>query len=158
MSDLRIRNIREEDRQKLISLGVRAFNGVSIDQNIEGTFGRLGNTSWQERKGSQIDTDLSSNPNGNFVAELDGEVVGFVTTRLLPEYETGWISHLAVSENCRGQGIGRALIKHALEYFRSRGLRFARIETLEQNSICTHLYPKLGFQEVARQVYYFMRL
>ena len=34
----------------------------------------------------------------------------------------------------------------------------AKIETLEQNSIGRHLYPSLGFIEVARQIHYAMPL
>ncbi len=34
------------------------------------------------------------------------------------------------------------------------GMELARIETLEQNHIGQHLYPKLGFTEFARQIYF----
>ena len=34
----------------------------------------------------------------------------------------------------------------------------AKIETLEQNPIGRHLYPSLGFQEIARQIHYAMPL
>ena len=39
-----------------------------------------------------------------------------------------------------------------------RGMQVAKIETLEQNPVGQHLYPRLGFQEVARQIHYAMRL
>ena len=34
----------------------------------------------------------------------------------------------------------------------------AKIETLEQNTIGRHLYPSLGFREIARQIHYAMSL
>jgi hypothetical protein len=34
----------------------------------------------------------------------------------------------------------------------------AKIETLEQNPIGRHLYPALGFREVARQIHFAMDL
>jgi hypothetical protein len=34
----------------------------------------------------------------------------------------------------------------------------AKIETLEQNSIGRHLYPSIGFIEVARQIHYALPL
>ena len=37
-------------------------------------------------------------------------------------------------------------------------MQVAKIETLEQNPIGQTLYPSLGFQEVARQIHYAMRL
>jgi hypothetical protein len=37
-------------------------------------------------------------------------------------------------------------------------MTIAKIETLEQNLIGRHLYPSLGFVEVARQIHYAMPL
>ena len=58
----------------------------------------------------------------------------------------------------RGQGLGRRLIEHALAHFRAAGMTIAKIETLEQNPIGRHLYPSVGFVEVARQIHYAMAL
>ena len=58
----------------------------------------------------------------------------------------------------RGQGLGRQLIEHALAHFRATGMTVAKIETLEQNPIGRHLYPSVGFIEVARQIHYVMPL
>ena len=38
------------------------------------------------------------------------------------------------------------------------GLTHAKIETLAQNAIGNHLYPSLGFVEVARQVHFLAKL
>ncbi len=85
-------------------------------------------------------------------------MVGYVTTRLSPTSGIGWIPNLAVDPAHQGKGLGRALLEHALEFFRARGMEIARIETLEQNPIGQSLYPSLGFAEVARQIHYAMRL
>jgi ribosomal protein S18 acetylase RimI-like enzyme len=92
------------------------------------------------------------------VAEVEGEVVGYVTTSIVPEHRVGRIPDLAVAARVRGQGIGRRLLEHALASFRAQGLRVARIETLEHNRAGRHLYPSLGFVEVARQVHFAMPL
>ena len=70
----------------------------------------------------------------------------------------GLIPNLAVDATVRGQGIGRRLIAHALEHFRRQGATHARIETLDQNEVGQNLYPSMGFQEVARQIHYCMKL
>ena len=57
-----------------------------------------------------------------------------------------------------GQGIGRALIEHAVEYFQREGMAYAMIETMAQNEIGQHLYPSCGFVEVARQVHFARKL
>ena len=46
----------------------------------------------------------------------------------------------------------------ALDYLRASGMRYAKIETLEQNRKGQAFYPSVGFQEVARQIHYLMRL
>jgi len=98
------------------------------------------------------------NPDGIFVAELDGEVVGYITTVLDREAGRGRIPNLAVSVTVRRQGIGRALIEYALDYFRAEGMAYAVIETMSSNPIGQTLYPDCGFEEVAQQVHYARRL
>ncbi|MFP6902918.1 MAG: GNAT family N-acetyltransferase, partial [Verrucomicrobiia bacterium] len=63
-----------------------------------------------------------------------------------------------VAASARGHGIGRALIEHALDYFRKENLAYVVIETMETNPIGQTLYPATGFQEIARQVHYAQRL
>ena len=52
----------------------------------------------------------------------------------------------------------KELLEHAIDFFRRSGMQVAKIETLDQNPIGQNLYPSLGFQEVARQIHYAMRL
>ena len=82
------------------------------------------------------------------------------TSRCRCDCETriGWIHNLAVAAGVRGGGLGRRLIEHALAHFRAGGMTVAKIETLEQNAVGRHLYPAVGFIEVARQVHYAMPL
>ncbi|MFP6659554.1 MAG: GNAT family N-acetyltransferase, partial [Pirellulales bacterium] len=70
----------------------------------------------------------------------------------------GRIANLAGAGELRGQGIGRRLIEHALEYFRGEGLAYAVIETMAENAIGQYLYPAYGFVAVGRQVHYARRL
>ena len=70
----------------------------------------------------------------------------------------GWIPNLAVDPSHQGKGLGRALLLHALDFFRRSGSQVAKIETLEQNALGQSLYASLGFKEVARQIHYALRL
>ena len=151
-----IRTYRAADRTALLDITIRAFDGVSVDQNIEALYGRINGVGWQERKTRHIEADIAANPNGIFVSELDGAVVGYVTCRFDPSTRIGWIPNLAVDPRHQSRGIGKQLMEAALSYLRSLGMRCVRIETLEQNERCMALYPKLGFREIARQVHYIM--
>jgi len=81
-----------------------------------------------------------------------------VSTRVDRQSSQGRIPNLAVTAEFRGQGLGRRLIEHALDYFRREGLAYAMIETMAQNEAGQHLYPACGFVEVARQVHFARRL
>jgi ribosomal protein S18 acetylase RimI-like enzyme len=137
---------------------MEAFSGVSIDQNIEHRHGTIHGRDWRWRKARQVEADAQVHPQGLFVAEHEGAVVGYVTTRVDAEAGFGHIPNLAVAANVRRQGLARRLLGHALDYLRSQGLTHVRIETLEQNAIGRQLFPALGFEEMARQIHYVMAL
>jgi ribosomal protein S18 acetylase RimI-like enzyme len=153
-----IRSYREADLDTLKAITVICFENVSIDANIERRFGRVGEHDWQWRKARHIDADVEAHPQGVFVAEVGGEVVGYITSRADDESRVGWIPNLSVLPAMQGQGIGRALMERCLDYLRDAGMRLAKIETLMQNDVGSTFYPSVGFEEVARQIHYAMPL
>ena len=154
-----IRTFRPADLPRLQEITGQTFGPVSIDRNLEQVLGAFGRQDWRGRKAAAIAEDCAAQPDGVFVAEdADGRVVGYVTTRLNAESGIGWIPNLAVDPAHQGKGLGRALLEHALAFFRQRGMTVAKIETLAQNPVGQALYPSLGFREVARQIHYGMRL
>lgn len=154
-----LRLYRAEDLPRLQEITAQTFGPVSIDRNMEQLLGEFGPSDWQQRKLAAIALDCALQPDGVFVAvDQHDQPIGYVTTRLQPASGIGWIPNLAVDPVCQGQGLGRALLERALAFFKEQGMVVAKIETLEQNPIGQHLYPSLGFQEVARQVHYALRL
>jgi ribosomal protein S18 acetylase RimI-like enzyme len=153
-----IRPYRPEDLERVRQITVDSFEGVSIDRNIEREFGLVAGNDWKARKARDVTADCETQPEGVFVAEEDGEVVGYITTRLDRYTGIGRIPNLAVDERCRGRGLGSDLIEHALAWMRAQGIRMAKIETLVQNERGQALYPRFGFREVARQIHYVVPL
>ena len=158
--EYRIRKFKPEDLDDIKAITVEGFSGVSLDHALEEKLGgELAGHDWCWRKARHIDDDLRANSEGLFVAEADnGSVVGYITSTIDREAGKGRIPNLAVTSKARGQGLGRALIEHALDYFRSEKLEYAVIETMESNPIGQTLYPNTGFREIARQVHYAQRL
>jgi len=150
-----VRPFQTDDAPAIVQLTIEEFASVSIDAKIEAM---LGGTPWTRIKEKVLRDELATNPGGCFVAAAGGQVVGYVTTVLSPLASRGTIANLVVSSACQGRGIGRKLIQQALDYFRSAGLRQAKIETLGNNEVGQHLYPALGFREVTRQIHYVMPL
>jgi ribosomal protein S18 acetylase RimI-like enzyme len=155
---MHIRPYRPEDRETLKAITTHTFGPVSIDGNIEKLFGLLNGTDWAWRKRRHIDADCDAQPDGILVAEAEGRVVGYITTRLDSVTKLGWIPNLAVEPDCQGRGVGRLLIEAALDFFRRHGMTHAKIETLDQNPVGQKLYPSCGFKEVARQIHFIAKL
>ncbi len=153
-----IRRYIEGDREHLLTITTVCFAGVSIDYAIELRHGVIAGKDWRWRKAQQIEDDIAANAEGIFVAVEDGEVVGYVTSRVDLESKIGWIPNLAVLPAYQQRGLGQALIETALAYLAEAGMLYARIETLAHNAVGQHFYPSMGFEEVARQIHYIKRL
>ncbi|EYD75715.1 GNAT family acetyltransferase YjcF [Rubellimicrobium mesophilum DSM 19309] len=76
----------------------------------------------------------------HLLATLDGRPVG--TARLLLKGDTGKIGRVCVLRESRGQGIGAALIRAAVEEIKVLGLRRAKLGS-QVHAI--PFYEKLGF-------------
>jgi len=157
-SPVTIRHYRPDDLPILRQITVDSFGSVAFDQMMEDRLGIWNGRDWKARKADHIDDDCTTNPDGCFVAERDGQILGYITTRLDQVNSLGRIPNLAVVEAARGLGLGRRLIHHALDYFRETGMKVAKIETMASNVIGQNLYPSCGFEEIGRQVHFAMRL
>ncbi|HUS79630.1 MAG TPA: GNAT family N-acetyltransferase [Armatimonadota bacterium] len=155
---MKIRRFEERDRQRLHEITANSFRDASVHGKIEALYGKLRGTTWADRKMKDIDLDIETEPEGVLVAEIDGRVVGYITTTTDDDSGVGRIPNLAVDADYQGQGIGKALINAALDRFEQRGMEYAKIETLVTNERGGSLYPKAGFQEIMRQIHYFMRM
>ncbi len=153
-----IRKYRDSDLETLRQITAVCFEHVSIDKNIEDKFGVIAGVDWKERKMAHINHDVDRNANGVFIAEVDGEIAGYVTTDINPRSRIGDIPNFAVEPRFQRRGIGRELLETALNYLKQAGMLHARIATLEQNQLGAEFYPKMGFAEVARQIHFIQPL
>jgi ribosomal protein S18 acetylase RimI-like enzyme len=153
---VRIRPVKPEDQDGIVRITEAEFPAVaSIDARIERM---IGGTPWSIIKAERVRHELARYPEACAVAEIGGELAGYVTCTIDRTASRGTIANLAVSGRFQGHGLGTQLIEWAIARFRSEGLQQAKIETLATNEVGQHLYPKLGFQEVVRQVHYIMKL
>lgn len=153
---MNIRPYRPADLEILKEITAICFQGVCIDQNIEDHYGLINGRDWRWRKKRHIDADVAAHAAGILVAEEEGQVVGYISTRVDPHTKIGGIPNYAVLPAYQKQGIGRQLLEAAVADLAAAGMEYVRIETLAQNQVGTHFYPQFGFQEVARQVHYIM--
>ena len=83
---------------------------------------------------------LGMQPDGCFVAELDGKPVGTVITCVFGP--VAWIAMVLVDADHRGRGVGKALMGHALDFLERQGVRSVR---LDATPLGQPLYEKQGF-------------
>ncbi|MFI7409898.1 GNAT family N-acetyltransferase [Streptomyces sp. NPDC049627] len=88
-------------------------------------------------------------PGDHLVAELDRRIVGYVRlgfpTPLASNAHVRQIQGLAVADEARGRGVGRALIRAAVEEARRRGARRLTLRVLGHNTAARKLYESEGF-------------
>lgn len=156
--DLNIRGFQAADLPIIRQIAADAFDGVSIDQRIEQRFGLINGHDWKWRKARHIDDDVRIQSDGVYVAEVDGQIIGFITSRVDVEAGVGLIPNISFTPEYRGRGIGRRMIEFVLQRFRELGLTYARIETLAHNEVGNHLYQSIGFEEVVRQIHFAIEL
>ena len=83
------------------------------------------------------------------VAVMDERVVGVITTNVMPVLHrprpVGRISSLVVTRECRGNGIGRALVARAEELLASHGCGMVEITSNMQREQAHAFYRSLGY-------------
>lgn len=80
------------------------------------------------------------------VAEQDGQAVGYIGCQTV--LDEGYITNVAVSPDCRRQGIGRALIAELGSCARAKELSFVTLEVRASNASALALYEGAGFGRV----------
>jgi N-acetylglutamate synthase-like GNAT family acetyltransferase len=79
-------------------------------------------------------------PQGCFVAKQDSECVGVATC--ISYGTVGWFGNLIVKQETRNHGAGSQLVRHAIEYLRSKGVKTIGLYAYPN---LTGFYSKLGF-------------
>ena len=83
----------------------------------------------------------------SFIAEVDGEIIGFLVGFLSQTYpEEAYVHFLGVHPDFRKQGVALTLYEHFLNEVRKRGRKTVRLVTVTVNkeSIAFHLH--IGFE------------
>ena len=87
------------------------------------------------------------------VAEVENQAVGYITLKLLGNRKAQ-IGLIGVSDEARGQGIGKSLIYAALDWSKLNDLDNMVVITQGRNIIGQNLYQKCGFMTKAVEIWY----
>ena len=93
---------------------------------------------------------LADSNNRLLVAELDGRVVGCFQLTFIPGLGRGgaWraqVESVRTAAGLRGQGIGAAMVRWAIERARERGCALVQLTTDKRRRDAHRFYERLGF-------------
>lgn len=134
LADLKLRPIQCKDAQAVAELAVQLGYKRSPEQVLV----------WVEGLAERKDQAA-------FVAELGGEVVGWIEVSLerrLQSETFGMIGGLVVKDGIRSQGVGRLLCRHAEEWSRQMGVKKIRVTSRSRREAAHRFYLRDGYETV----------
>ena len=129
-----IRPARAEELQTAQQLVVRSLNDLT-ERHGFGKFASVRSPDFQL-------FSLREDPDGLWVAEANGEIVGFVFSWVAADF--WFLAQLFVSPASQGDGVGSALLDRAFEHARKSGASNRALITFAFNVVSTGLYIKYG--------------
>jgi len=105
---------------------------------------------WSE---SQFWNELAQPTRHYIVAMMDQELCGYAGIFMLAPQSD--LQTIAVAEQYRGQGVGRALMQEILDDARAHDCSEMLLEVREDNQSAQSLYENLGFEVIARRSRYY---
>ena len=146
MSEIKYRQATEEDLPAIAAMFEKmydAFGEFGLDTPTTENFGEIYIETFRRTLGRF---------SVFFVAEMDGQVVGFQSARIkrLPPYLGGAIVGETVGKwtepHARRRGIGKKLVRLALEWLREQGVQSVETPVPEGNRASSSLFESLGYQ------------
>jgi ribosomal protein S18 acetylase RimI-like enzyme len=135
MSD--IRQMRDEDSEAIRRIEAEAFG--TWWKQLTGQKSAL-----PHRTHANILACREKDPQGCFMAEVEGRPVGFIFSRIWGN--VGWFGTFSVLPEYQGRGIGKQLITASINFLRRSGVRVIGLETMPESPDNLGLYTKMGFR------------
>ncbi|MGW0776586.1 mycothiol synthase [Streptomyces sp. NPDC054802] len=84
-------------------------------------------------------------PKGFFLAERDGEIIGFHWTKVHAEEQLGEVYVVGIRPDAQGGGLGKALTATGLRHLAAQGLPTAMLYVDADNLAALRVYEQMGF-------------
>ena len=141
MTDIRFRKARDSDLQRIVAL-------LSDDPIGRGRETAAGAVAPEYRAAFEA---IQSDGNQHMaVAERNGEIIGCMQITFIPGLSRkgawrGQLESIRIASSLRGQGIGAAFIKWAIDLCRERGCALVQLTTDQERPDALRFYEALGF-------------
>ena len=135
-----LRTFRAGDEDPIVAVNARAF----AHHPEQGAMDR-----------ADLDRRMSSDwfdPEGLFIAERSGHVVGFHWTKI--EAGVGEVYVVGIDPDAQGGGLGKALTARGVRHLQERGMPAVILYVEGGNEPALAVYRKLGFKDFKKDVLY----
>jgi ribosomal-protein-alanine acetyltransferase len=133
MQNLLVRDCRREDLSAILKIEKESFPDL---------WGR-----------ELLEKELSLSFSRFIVAEVDGEIVGYLIAWIIGD--SCELNRIAVAPCIRKKGIGKKLLYELIDYCKSRNVKEIFLEVRESNLNAIKLYRSSGFERISiRKNYY----
>jgi len=99
------------------------------------------------------------NPNWQiFVAKIDNEIVGFANVKIqkfppvLKKLRYGYIQDVAVSKKYRRHGVGQALYKEVIKWYKQKKVKRVELLVVTGNKHAENFWKKIGFKDYMKRM------
>ena len=135
--------------QTLRAIVAEIWDG-SNDALMEKQFGLIGHKPWDEWLSQSILSYLTVAAGRSFVAEKNGDVVGFCSYVIDEARSRGTVGYNGVARNHQGSGIGSAMLDFVLSRIRAEGMEHAVVLVADNQQHIPALrnYEKHGFRRL----------
>jgi GNAT superfamily N-acetyltransferase len=125
-----------------------AYRGLMPDEAVDAFDVAARQQLWRELLARDRPPDSAT-----FVAELDGEVVGFASVgRSRDDEDEGELYAIYLHPSCWDRGIGRSLLERSEQWLRTSGFERALLWVLEGNERGQRFYRAAGWERDGRKV------
>lgn len=93
-----------------------------------------------------------NNPGCNFFVAEAEKIIGYIGISVAAD--EGYILNVAVFPECRGKGVGKALVSYLINEYKDN-LRFLTLEVRPSNITAVNLYSSLGFEKAGERPSYY---
>ena len=132
-------------KRKIVVRSYRSDDLEDIKEILSGYPSPTGRV-WSYRLVEAMLSDaLREQPDGVFVAAMDGKVVGFAVVMHREWFNIAYLDYIQVKKDYINKGVGHSLIQECLIWAREKSSRIIYTETGKDNERAIKFYQRHGF-------------
>jgi ribosomal protein S18 acetylase RimI-like enzyme len=160
IGDITIRPFDAERDSERVRVIVGEIWGGGDDALVEKEFGIIGGRPWSEWMSQSVLLYLQGDGTRSFVAERNGDVIGFCSYVIDDARKRGTVGYNGVARNHQGRGIGSAMLDFVMSRIRAEGMEYAAVIVAdnEQHAAARRNYEKHGFHRLMGLYYMVQKL